>query len=50
MMEPTQSGFWADVVHACRGYDGNLGLMMLACAFSLFAMMAIGILVSWQVG
>lgn len=50
MMQPTQSGFWADVAHACREYDGNLGVMMLGTAFSLFAMMAIGILVSWQVG
>ena len=50
MMSPTHSGFWADVANACRGYDGNLGLVMLAIAFSLFAMMAIGMLVAWQVG
>lgn len=50
MMQPARPSFWVDVANACRGYDGNLGLVMLATAFSLFAMMAIGILVSWQVG
>ena len=50
MMAPAPPSFWVDVANICRGYDGNLGVMMLGTAFSLFAMMAIGILVSWQVG
>jgi hypothetical protein len=50
MMAPARPSFWVDVANACRGYDGTLGLIMLATAFSLALMMAIGILVTWQIG
>lgn len=50
MMAPARTSFWVHVANACREYDGNLGVMMLGTTFALFAMMAIGILVHWQVG
>lgn len=50
MMAPAAPSPWVAIVVALRGYDGTLGLVMLATTFSLALMMAIGMVVAWQAG
>ncbi len=49
-MRPARPSIWIDIVHAARGYDGNLGMAMIGASLGLVLMMAIGMLVPWQVG